>query len=109
MKRKSIERMVQKIPSVNKSINDFILSEEGNISKKDIAKLGISLAILGLMLQPGSADASHNNSGSHSNAAAYHASTTNPSSSQIGYHSSNGVSHGSHANHTNHGNGGGWC
>ena len=40
------------IPKLKRDVNNFLLNEEGKISRKNIAKLGISLTILGLMLEP---------------------------------------------------------
>lgn len=57
MKKKSGKEA--RIPALKKEIKDFLLSEEGKITKKDIAKIGLSLAILGLMLP--SEAAAHNN------------------------------------------------
>jgi len=54
------------LPQIKKEIKDFLMDEEGKISKKDIAKLGVSLAVLGFMLQPEFAQAAHTNTyGSH--------------------------------------------
>ena len=39
------------IPKLKKEIDNFLLNEEGKIARKNIAKLGISLAILGLILE----------------------------------------------------------
>ncbi len=80
------------LPQIKKEIKDFLMDEEGKISKKDIAKLGVSLAVLGFMLQPEIALAQHTNTyGSHmsSFAAAGHFSTS--------------VHTNTHANHSNHG------
>ena len=81
------------LPQIKKEIKDFLMDEEGRISKKDIAKLGVSLAVLGFMLQPEIALAAHNNTyGAHisSFAAAGHISTSNHTNT--------------HTNHSNHGN-----
>ena len=72
-----------KFPKFKKDIKDFLLSEEGKIAKKDIAKIGISLAVLGLMFP--------------SRAAAMH--TNFFSTAGRGGHSS----HSSHASHASHG------
>jgi hypothetical protein len=105
---------IRGLPQLKKEIRDFLFSEEGKVCKKDVAKLGISLAILATMLEPQMAHAAHTNShashSSHSNA--YF-------SAQKGGHSSSGATHdnahsnvhSNHSNHSNHGNHsrGGWC
>jgi hypothetical protein len=73
-------------PALKKKLKDFLMKEEGKITKKDIVKMGTSLLIAGLML-PGQADAQHS-SGFIATGTGGHASHTS--------HSSHG-SHGSHA------------
>lgn len=85
----------KKLPRIKKEIKDFLLSEDGKISKRNIAKLGISLAILGMMLQPQSVQAGHSHSYNHSN--------TFFSTGQGGHNSFT-----THDNHSNHSRGG-WC
>jgi len=85
--KKNSRKTKKKLPQIKKDIKDFLLSEEGKISKKNIAKLGISLAILGMTLQPNNAHAAH---------------TSRFYDQSQGGHNSN------HANHPNH-NSGGWC
>lgn len=82
-------REKKSLPKIKKDIKDFLLSEEGKISKKNIAKLGISLAVLGMMLQPEISEAQH---------------FSTCFSTGRGGHSS------THTNHANHGSGGpcGW-
>jgi hypothetical protein len=89
-----------KFPQIKKNIKDFVLSEEGKISQKNIAKLGVSLAILGMMLQPESAQAQHASHSSHSNG--FFRTATDSG------HTSNTIHWNVHANHGNHGRGG-WC
>ena len=84
-------RLLQ-LPKLKKDIKDFLLSEEGKISKKDIAKIGISLAVLGLVLEPNTP------AGAHS---AVHFSNIVANSARGGHFSS-------HVNHSNHSSGG-WC
>ena len=91
-----------KFPQVKKDIKDFIFNEEGKISKKNIAKLGISLAVLGMMLQPESAQAQHTSHSSHSNGIFATGATGR------GGHTSSTVHTNVHANHGNHSHGG-WC
>lgn len=83
---KKIGKMKKKRPSLKKDISDFLLSEEGKISKKNIAKIGISLAGLGLVLQ------------SHDALGATHSSTFDASGH-------NSYKHSSHSDHSE----GGWC
>lgn len=85
------EKKEKKIPKIKKDIKDFLLSEEGKITKKDLVKIGMGLAVLSLMF-PSPAAAGHTN--------AFFASGQGGHTS----HSSHG-SHGSHGNHSR----GGWC
>lgn len=78
----------KRFPKFKKEIKDFLLSEEGKITKKDIAKVGMSLAILSLMFPP-------------SQAAAHISQISNLN--ERGQHSSHS-SHASHASHGSHGN-----
>lgn len=87
MRKKQVLKK-RRIPKIKKDIKDFLLSEEGRISKKNVAKIGISLALLSTMIDPKSANAQHQNVWL----------TPNPP----GGHVSN------HTNHSNHG-AGGWC
>jgi hypothetical protein len=48
-----------KLPSIKKEIKDFLLSEEGKITKKDIVKIGMSLAVLSMLFTPETAAAGH--------------------------------------------------
>lgn len=92
MKRKN-----KRLPQLKKNIKDFLLSEEGKISKKDIAKVGLSLAAIGLMIVPEAA-AQHTNcltpgpGGGH---------TSHSSHASHASHASHG-SHGSHSSHGSH-------
>ncbi len=85
----------KKIPQIKKNLKNFLLEEEGKISKKNVAKIaggtiGLGLALGGAMtvIRPESASGqvacSHGSHGSH------------------GSHNSHG-SHGSHASHASHG------
>jgi hypothetical protein len=89
VKRKYNGKINKKLPLIRKDIKDFLLSEEGKISKKNIAKIGVSLAILGMMLQPQDAQAGHNNHDRSFAGFTVHANC--------------------HSNHDNHSHGGGWC
>ncbi|MEK6727159.1 MAG: hypothetical protein AABY28_00600 [Candidatus Omnitrophota bacterium] len=105
MKRKTKKIMNKKVPLIKRDIKDFLFSEEGVISKKNIAKIGISLAVLGVMLEPQNAQAQHASHSSHSNAF-FSADKGGHSSSTV--HSNAHSNHSNHANHGNHGSGG-WC
>lgn len=87
------------LPQIKKEIKDFILNEEGKISKKSIAKVGLSLAVLKTMLDPQSAQAAHTSHSNHNNAFF---------SGGEGGHTSSTVHTNVHANHGNH-SAGGWC
>lgn len=41
-----------KFPNIKKELKDFLLSEEGKISSKDIAKIGMSLAVMSMLSKP---------------------------------------------------------
>lgn len=100
MKKEYNRKVNKKLPSIKKDIKDFLLSEEGKITKKNIAKLGISLAILGMMLQPQSAQAQHTSHSSHSSGFF---------SAGRGGHNSSTTHINVHANHPNHSSGGWMC
>ncbi len=48
-KKKS--KLTPKYPNIKRDIKDFLLNEEGNITKKDIVKMGLGLMVLGLGLK----------------------------------------------------------
>ena len=83
------KRSKSKFPVSKKKIKDFLLNEEGKITKKNIAKIGAILAILGVSMP--------------SDVAAQHTSdfvASHGGSNQGGHHSHN--SHGSHGSHGSH-------
>ena len=83
------------LPQIKKEIKDFLMDEEGRLTKEDIAKLGVSLAVLGFMLSPEIAQAQHSNTyGSHISifGSAGHMSTSTHSNT-----------HTNHSNHSSHG------
>ena len=85
------------LPQIKKEIKDFLMDEEGKISKKDIAKLGVSLAVLGFMLQPEMALAQHDNQYTghlSSFASVGHLSTA--------HHTNTHANHANHSNHSSH-------
>ncbi|MBU1255300.1 hypothetical protein KKH35_00320 [Patescibacteria group bacterium] len=81
-----------KLPQIKKDIKDFLTREEGNMIKKDVAKIAIGLLVLGISLapamkaDPAMAACKHSSHSSHSQ------------------HSQ----HSNHSNHSNHSRGG-WC
>ena len=102
MKKKQADKQKKHIngyPVIKKQLKDFLMDEEGKITKKDIAKLGVSLAVLGMMMQPSLANAQYTNT------ITGHNSSIDPTG-----HSSSATHTNSHANHSNHGNhsAGGW-
>ena len=100
------KKKVAKLPQLKKDIHDFLLNEEGKIAKKDIAKLGISLAILAMMFAPEVI-------AQHSNSHSAHTSHTNEffsggeggHDSQIPHGNAHSNAHSSHSAHSS----GGWC
>ncbi|MDP2905747.1 MAG: hypothetical protein Q8O22_05540 [Candidatus Omnitrophota bacterium] len=100
-KNKPLRKKRSVLPQLKKEIVDFLLSEEGRITEKKIARIGISLGFLALMSRPDNAAAlggmpEHTSTFTHPDIA-------NPP----GGHYSHG-SHASHASHSNHGSGN-WC
>ena len=81
----------KKMPNFKKDIKDFLLSEEGKIIKKNIIKIGVSLATLSMMFPAKSGFAYHENSFKSTGG-----------TGGGGYHHSHGAhgSHGSHGSHT---------
>lgn len=93
-------RRKKNLPSFKKDIKDFVLNEEGKISKKNIAKIGISLAILEMMFEPmAQAGPSHSSHASHSSGLF---------STGRGGHQSTTTHANTHSNHSNHSQGS-WC
>lgn len=43
----------KKLPQIKKDIKDFLTKEEGNMVKKDVVKMGMSLIVLGVGLKAG--------------------------------------------------------
>lgn len=109
--KKSMKKIHGAAPSFKKEIKDFLLSEEGKISKKNIAKMGISLAALSLMFKADTSEAGHSSSVPHSSGTPTH---TNGfyflGATSRGGHNSDmpHSSHNSHASHGSHGSHGQW-
>lgn len=91
-----MKKKVNRLPNIKKDIKGFLLSEEGKIDKKNLAKIGLSLMILKMMLGPGAAYADHRSN--------YKAHTSAWSGTG---HNSN-APHSSHDRHSPH-DSGGWC
>ena len=97
------------LPAIKKDIKHFLLSEEAKMSKKSIANIGMSLTMLGVMLDAGVAQAAHTSSffnepsrGAHSSHGAHGSHASHSSHASHGSHSAHG-SHGSHGSHSAHG------
>ena len=96
------EKNESRLPPIKKQIKDFLLREEGKISKKNIAQIGISLAVLSAMFKPDSAQAaSHSAHNNHNNALVTAGRGGHNSGTPHG-------SHGSHGSHSSHGSHGQW-
>ena len=92
-----IPTKASKLPKVEKELKDFIGDEEGKMTRKDVAKLGVSIAVLGMMMQPGAAQGgttTHTNTAQLANPPGACASHTNVTT---------------HSNHSNHSDGGWMC
>lgn len=57
MAQKKKNKKILNFPKVKKELKDFMADDQGKMTRKDVAKLGVSLAVLGMMMQPESADA----------------------------------------------------
>ncbi|HAJ56632.1 MAG TPA: hypothetical protein DCL35_02555 [Candidatus Omnitrophica bacterium] len=84
------------MPKIKKDILDFCFSEEGKISKKTVAKLGLTMAMLSASVK--ALEACHGSGTSTANAFF--------SAGQGGHQS--GTTHASHPSHTSHGSHGQW-
>lgn len=78
-------------PKIKKNIKNFLLSEEGKISKQSVMKAGLVLGALGLFIDPVVTNAQHASHGSHGSHAS-HGSHTN----YIHNSSASGTMQGSH-------------
>src|SRR3989339_2284773 len=95
-------------PSLKKDIKAFLTSEEGNINKKNAAKISMGVLAVGIGLagamkpdvtEANCFHASHSSHGSHGSHASH---ASHGSHGSHASHSSHG-SHGSHASHASHG------
>lgn len=116
-------KKIRALPAIKKDIKYFLLSEEAKISKKNIARIGLSLTMLGLMVNTGLAQAEHESSyfndpnrgghsshgahGSHSSHGSHGSHTAHASHTSHASHGAHGA-HGSHGSHGAHSQGG-WC
>ena len=88
------------LPQIQKHLKNFCFNEEGKISKKSIAKIGLMLAFLANALYSVQA---HHFSAGHNNAVnEFYATGTG------GHFSGNVATHASHPSHTSHGSHGQW-
>ncbi len=87
------------LPAIAKEIGDFFSDEEGRVSKKDVTRLGVSLAVLGMMLKANEsfADTVHTNTYPGHNSAF----------DAMGHNSM--AIHSNHASHSSHSNGSWMC
>lgn len=93
-----------KIPRIKKDIQDFLIAEEGAISKKSVINTGLALVLLttllGSQIQEASGVASlHNSGGVHT--------SSGGSPGETCTHNQH-TNHGSHGSHDAHASGG-WC
>jgi len=51
MVQKKKNNKISKFPKVKKELKDFMSDDQGKMTRKDVAKLGVSLAVLGMMMQ----------------------------------------------------------
>lgn len=75
-------------PKVRKDIKDFLISEEGRVSEKQIARVALLLIYMSLMASPDQAMAQHSNYMFTSGTGGHVSHTSH-------------ASHGSHASHNN--------
>ncbi len=90
------------IPKLKKELKNFCFSEEANIDKKKVTKIGVMLAMLTMLFeQSGHTQTTHNSSNPHTNSFFV---------TGRGGHGSGGVhsSHNSHNSHGSHGSHGQW-
>ena len=93
MAQKKKNKKISSLPQVKKELKDFIADEQGKMTRKDVAKLGVSLAVLGMMMQPGSPQADTNII-KHNN----HVDPGQPTPNCAAH--TNVTSHASHSNHS---------
>jgi hypothetical protein len=94
-----------KSKKTKKKLEDFLVSEEGRIRKKDLAKLGVSLATLATMFQETpevGAQTVHSNFNPHNSGFGYDISTPGEGHHSVLGHN-NVTAHGSHGSHGSHG------
>ena len=98
------------LPQIKKDIKHFLFSEEGKATEQSIARIGMGLTMLGIMLNATEAFSAHSSSfvNDPSRSAGRHAS--HDSHAAHTNHSSHGshTSHASHGAHGSHGSHGQW-
>ena len=108
---KKIKKAKVVLPAIKKDIKNFLLSEEGKVSKNNMIKIGMGLAVLGSMMgfSASTASAGHDsgffnepNRGGHSSHGAHGSHGSHHAHSSHGAHGSHG-SHNNHKNHASHG------
>ncbi|MFY9401859.1 MAG: His-Xaa-Ser repeat protein HxsA4 [Candidatus Omnitrophota bacterium] len=99
---KKIKKIKVSLPGIKKDIKNFLLSEEGKVSKNNMIKIGMGLAVLGSMMGLSSSTASADHSSAFFNNPDRGGHASHGSHGSHGSHSSHG-SHGSHGSHSSHG------
>jgi len=100
MAQKKNNKKIVSLPKVKKELKDFMADDQGKMTRKDVARLGVSLAVFGMMMQPGSSRATDTVDGvGHTNQVTV--SGTSPNC--VTHHNVTA------ANHLNHGQGGWMC
>ena len=97
MKKKRRKTKNTTLPQIRKHLKNYCFNEEGKISKKSIAKIGLTLAFLASSLD--SSQANHSSGSGTPNNIFF--------ATGEGGHNS-GPTHASHPSHTSHGSHGQW-
>jgi hypothetical protein len=104
MAQQKKNKKIVSLPKVKKELKDFMTDDKGKMTRKDVAKLGVSLAVLGVMMQPGSSQAGVN----HNDAVNTHSNSVTPGSPTANCAAHSNVTE-SVVTHLNHGQGGWMC
>jgi len=100
--------MPNKLPTIKKTLRDFLTSEEGQINGQNILKVGLTILGAGMGLagfmntNSSLASCSHTSHGSHGAHGSHGSHVSHCSHQSHCNHGSHG-SHGSHASHSNEG------
>lgn len=89
-------------PSIQKSVEDFIYDEDGNITRNKLVSIGTMIMVMAIVSAM-NADAVHSSHRSHSSHVSHSSTSYIRSHSNHVSHSDHG-SHASHASHTSHSN-----